>query len=534
MRIELIRVLVTLAAGAGLTLHADNQDPNRISGRVVHEGSGVADCSVRAQGSKNAVRTDPEGRFTIAIERAGVYLTAGKEGFYNNRVLATPGKPVEIEMRPIPGADNAGYAWQDPRPNKARKDNCGNCHDRIYSEWSRDGHAQAAVSPLVMTMYNGTDVQGRPYRGPGYRIDWNDEGSCSTCHAPSAAISEGKDVNLAKVTGASRAGVGCDFCHKVQSVSKASSSPDFADVRMLRPAAGKKLLFGPYDDATFPEEVPDFSYSSLFKQSLLCAPCHDGKFWGVPVYETYTEWRESRYESTNVQCQDCHMGPTRQERFIANVKSGGKEREPATIGSHSMMGRDLNTFIASAVLMKTQSNVKESLLQVEVTIENTGAGHHIPTGQPIRNLILLVTAKDAAGNNLELLQGERVPSWGGLGAAANDYAGLPGKGFAKILQTLNEYQKFSFVSDLRKVEGDFPAPFWRRNRILSDNRIPAKGKDQSVYVFRLPPDWSATQVNAKLIYRRAFKALSDVKGWNLPDMVIASNEASIHRSATRD
>ncbi|HEU4389990.1 MAG TPA: hypothetical protein VFV34_19470, partial [Blastocatellia bacterium] len=73
---------------------------------------------------------------------------------------------------------------------------------------------------------------------------------------------------------------------------------------------------------------------------------------------------------------------------------------------------------------------------------------------------------------------------------------------------------------------EFPAPFWNRNRILSDNRIPAKGVDSSSYVFRMSKEGPAT-VKTTLIYRRAFKALANAKGWDLQDIVLAGNEVKV-------
>lgn len=505
-----------------------------VHGTVISNGNPVAGASVRYQATAPEVLTDANGAFHLPPTAAGSYVTAGKAGYYNARTKVSS-RPLTIELLPIPREDSARYQWQDPTPNRSQKDNCGNCHDRIYNEWLHDPHSRSADNPLVISLYNGTNLKGDVKAGPGYRIDWNDNGDCGTCHAPMAAIGRSTEVEMNSVHGVERAGVACDFCHKVSAIATLADSPDFGDVKVLRPAQGGKLLFGPFDDATFQKEIPDFSYSPLFRSSRLCAPCHDGRSWGVPTYETYSEWLKSSYNSRNIQCQDCHMKSTGTERLIANEQDGGKLRDPARIATHSMMGELEEKFLRSALEMRVHSSVEDGIVSVNVELKNTGAGHSVPSGQPMRNIILLVSVVDSSGKPLPFVEGERVPVWGGVSGGSKDYAGQPGKGFAKVLSTLNEYQRFSFVSDLKKVTGDFPAPMWRRNRIVSDNRIPAEGRDESSYFFEASAASGDTAVvSCRLIYRRAFKTLADSKDWNLPDVAVAEvrEPISLRRTAS--
>jgi hypothetical protein len=97
-----------------------------------------------------------------------IFLIAAKPGFFNSRTPLPPhAGPVRLQLQALPAGDNAGYAWQDPSPSADHKDNCGNCHTRIYSEWTRDAHSRAAVNPIVLSMYNGTDLAGRANVSPG-------------------------------------------------------------------------------------------------------------------------------------------------------------------------------------------------------------------------------------------------------------------------------------------------------------------------------------------------------------------------------
>ena len=162
---------------------------------------------------------------------------------------------------------------------------------------------------------------------------------------------------------------------------------------------------------------------------------------------------------------------------------------------------------------------------ISVTIKNTNAGHHYPTGNPMRNMILLVEVKDNSGRLLNMSHGERVPVWGGIGSVEKgNFSGLPGKGFAKVLKDAKLYpdrrqKHFSY---------EYPAPHWRPTYIESDNRIPADGKDTSSYQFQIMKEISwPVNVSARLIFRRTYKKWSDAKGLDIPDMIIAEYSTSI-------
>lgn len=512
-------LLVQAAARPGL-------DARTITGRVTSAGRPLNQASVRIQGTNHFVLTDESGYFSISVESGAppIYIAAGKPGYYNNRVeVVAPSPPLNVELRALPGSDNGDYRWQDPTPDKASKDNCGNCHTAIYKEWSADAHAASSINPIVMSMYNGTDLRGNTMVRPGYRIDWADVGNCATCHAPFAALNHEMMADMNRLEGVEKLGVSCDFCHKVKDILSDNNFPNFADVKMARPPAGTKLMFGPYDDATFPGEIPEFAYSPLFRSSRLCAACHDGMSWGVPAYETFSEWRQSEYSSKGIECQDCHMKSNEQLVRFANEEAGGKLRTGARIASHSMMGHDRVRFMQEAVKMEGKTAIKDGILTVEVNLANVGAGHALPTGQPIRNMILVISCADQRGEPLRFLAGEKVPYWG------DDLAGQPGKGFAKILMALNEYTKADLLVATTNGLAEFPAPFWNRNRILSDNRIPPKGSDASTYLFRVPKEAGRITVKAQLIYRRAFKALADVKGWDFRDIPLATYESRVNK-----
>jgi hypothetical protein len=117
-------------------------------------------------------------------------------------------------------------------------------------------------------------------------------------------------------------------------------------------------------------------------------------------------------------------------------------------------------------------------------------------------MILLVEAKDTLRNSLDLVEGETIPQWGGVGDPQKGYyAGLPGKAFAKILVEM-------------WTEITQTGAYWNPTRLVSDNRLAAFTTDVSQYTVSAQPQGEVL-VKVRLIYRRAYRALADQKGWQI-------------------
>lgn len=514
------------------------QNNRTISGKVTDGKNPVQGATVRLQAEIICDTTDASGFFQLPIKEdiENGMVTAWKEGYYNSGIeIGQNYTNIELALSPLP-EDNADYEWIDPAPTPILKKvaslvfgevkNCGDCHpDLIYKQWINNGHSQAAVNPIFLNLYNGTDSKGNSDIHPGYKLDYpHSAGNCSNCHAPAAAVRNPVGVDMNSLDGVEKMGVSCDFCHKIKDVqmqknTSAKSGIEHMDLR--RPPEGHQMFFGPYTDVPNPD-----AYSSTISESIFCAPCHEGGYWGVPVYESYSEWLASPYAKKGVTCQDCHMPPDMVTTNFAPGR-GGVEREPMTIPSHFQLGSRDSTFLASAVEMQTKTKLSNGTLQATVEIENVAAGHHVPTDQPMRNMILVVTAVDIDGNNLLYTGGNRVPYWGGRGDPAKGYyEGLPGKGFAKILFEPNP----QYVASKVGVKGMHlsPAPQWRVVEIKEDNRIPALETDVSVYDFQTNGKNLPIVVTTTLIYRRTFKNWSDMKKWNLKDIPLAVNSVQVN------
>jgi hypothetical protein len=179
-----------------------------------------------------------------------------------------------------------------------------------------------------------------------------------------------------------------------------------------------------------------------------------------------------------------------------------------------------------AVELRAEVALAGEGLRVRVAVRNVGAGHHLPTGSPMRNMLLLVEAADGQGTVLPLLSGDRAPAWAGLGSpAGGDHAGLPGRGFAKVLSELVEYPADRGAG---RFTAAFPAPYWRPTVVASDTRIPAGATDVSEYRFGLGGATPGPlRVRTRLIYRRTFRSWGRLAALAGEDLQLAASENSV-------
>jgi len=513
--------LTAVAIGGSLLLFtlvgAFGSSPGTVSGVVVNADGPIAGATVRVRATSNATTSGPDGSFSLSGVPEGipVTITAWYPGYYNAGVEVTaPAANVVLTLRRYHTTDNPNYEWLSPDPAQGRELNCGNCHVPILPQWEGNAHAQAINNPRFFSLYNGTDVEGTPGIGPGFRLDFPEvAGNCAACHAPAAAVDAPFTSDMNAVRGEITNGIFCDFCHKIGGayLNPATSAPypnapGVLSLDLRRPPEGEQIFFGPYDDVPDPD-----TYLPLMKQSQFCAPCHSFSFWGTPIYQSFDEWLESPYAAEGVQCQDCHMAPTGQTHFVLPEK-GGLEHPPELIPSHLQPGASDVELLQNTVALTVTARRIGDKIEATVVVTNTGAGHHVPTDHPGRHLILVVSATDAEGRTLPLLEGPTVPKWGG------DQAGLPGKVFAKVLQDVKS-GKYPVVS------------YWKQALIVSDNRIPALESDLSRYVFALPEGDDRVQIKAMLIFRRLFQPLADAKRWDSPDIIMAEagTNLQLHR-----
>ncbi|MBN2208871.1 MAG: carboxypeptidase regulatory-like domain-containing protein [Candidatus Coatesbacteria bacterium] len=487
-----------------------------VSGQVFDENGPASSATVIIQTRPNRTLTDSNGYFHLEGVPCDskVNVSAWKYEYYCTFVEATsPTTSVVLHLDAIMAEDNEEYEWLAPDPVDPQQNFCIKCHPLPYDQWSHEYHSRSASNVIFQTLYSGTDIRGNPDVGPGYRLDFpNTAGSCALCHAPSAALESPYDTDMSGLTGLGQRGVFCDLCHKIIDVDVSNLMHVYGinAIEFRRPFPERQLFLGTMEDVNGHAD----SHLPLMKRSEFCAPCHSCQFWGVPVYTSFPEWEASEYKEMGIQCQACHYRPDAVTTNYAPPPGHGLLRDTDDIPSHLTMGADnVGLHYVSATLSITASRESDDRLVATVEVFNAFAGHHLPTDRDIRNITLLVTAFDSEGSELESIGGEVVPIYGGTGGGPRDFAGRPGKMFAKILV------------DMR---GNHPAPSWRQTTVLSDTRIPALTSDFSTYEFRLPAGANSATVEARLIYRRAFKDLADQKGFLLDDILMTSEVETFH------
>jgi hypothetical protein len=545
-----------------LKVSADGASPERtIVGIVLDDEGPVPGARVRIQTTEQSAMTGSEGAFELAVPESfssPVKLTAWAKGYFiGGPVEASPGeKGVTISIHRHSQWDNREYEWLPSFLSTGSGENqgCGECHfrgedasgsDLPVDEWLQDAHSQSAVNPRFLTLHSGKDMSGHrspstryrltkdkkfyqlppdpeePYYGPGYRLDNpNTPGNCGACHVPAAAVNAPFSINPDSVQGVEAEGVNCDFCHKIWDVHLDPDTglpfPDIPGVlsyEFRRPFEEHQFFAGPLDDIAPGEDT----YSELQKRSQFCAPCHFGVFWDTVVYDSFGEWLRSPYsnEETGKTCQDCHM-PNSGAEYFAHPEKGGLKRDSNTIVSHRMPGaRDLDLLENSVSLTLKAERLPEGI-RVRTKVVNDLTGHHVPTDSPLRHLILVVRAYGSEAFELHLKEGPVLPEWCGSGDPAYGcYAGLPGKVFVKLLEEV-----WTGVSPT--------AAYWNPTRVVMDTRLEAFEADVGEFLFSAP-DSGDVRIEAVLVYRRAYKKLMDLKGWNEPDILMESATVSISR-----
>ena len=264
------------------------------------------------------------------------------------------------------------FAWDLPTPASAEL--CGDCHRAIHEGWRASAHASAMESRLFQDALKMAEADN----GPSVRK------VCLECHAPLAVRL--KDLGLERKV--SWEGVTCDYCHSIREVSKSGANLA-ARVEM------SNLKSGPSKDSMSPSH--ETAYSEVHTRSLACAVCHEYvNALGFPVLTTYTEWEASTYVGNDTQCQTCHMSLVQ-----GNVVDPRVKRQAAhEVNLHQMPGSHSIQQLNQALGMQLSTDRKGEQVLVRVKISNNGAGHSVPTGSPMRRLILKVRAESYSGKSL--------------------------------------------------------------------------------------------------------------------------------------
>ena len=315
---------------------------------------------------------------------------------------------------------------------------CGRCHRAIQDAWKLSAHAQAMESRLFQ---DALEVAETSFGAAARR-------TCLKCHAP-IAVDKGDLALRQKV---SWEGVTCDYCHSVKDVSMAGVNPRAVVEYSL-------IKHGPIKDA--PSMVHGTAYSEVHTSAAICAPCHEYRNGlGFPVLTTYSEWKKSRYWKEGKACQSCHM-----YRTAGDVVDPRVSESNVPVNLHQMPGGHSLDQLAKTISAQLSATRDGKQVRAEVVITNRAAGHYVPTGSPLRQLILDVQADSLAGQHF---QQRRV--------YARSVADEDGKPI--------EHEHLAFMSAAK---------------VIADTRLAPDEKRTESFTFAIPPGNQA-RVKATLRY----------------------------------
>ena len=309
-----------------------------------------------------------------------------------------------------------------------------------------DLSALKAFNPSCDTPCNTNELGSQAYYG-----------GCADCHAPTINGLSGGGHDLSKVTGQGyEYGISCDLCHHVESLDLEAEAGVAGRLKIQRPrergspALGgggfKPLSFGPHADVSNPRM--GISPRKHFRNGELCGGCHQHQHtqehnpplidrirWPegeLPNQSTYQEWLESPFNQNQTQklaCNSCHMPPIASVMNSANIEyftdadigvQGGWPRPFGETRSHAWWGPrqpehpilNLSAHLSLSDLQIEERTDGSRILVTQASVSNVGAGHGLPTGEPMRHILLVVEAS-CADQALSPIGGDVVHNIGG-------------------------------------------------------------------------------------------------------------------------
>lgn len=318
---------------------------------------------------------------------------------------------------------------------------CRECHSDIFKLWSNSLHAKSYSNPSFTASYVSLILDRGKEAGK----------FCLQCHAPIAHLAD--DFDLKSPLAAE--GVTCWFCHSIASVNHGARIEAYYNLDTT------DLIYGPYPPTS--EDGHRVIYSSLHLGADVCAGCHEyTNDQGVPILATYSEWQESPYPKNEIYCQNCHM-----PIMIELSAVDGMEASSYYVTAHEFRGGHSDINLAHAVEVETKVSRVGSKLDVVVLITNAESGHRLPTGIPLRKLVLTVSLKTA--ENIEISSAKKT--------------------YRKVLTD-------RYGTIIEKA----PDMFLNATEVYSDNRIKPKETRVEKFVFLIPRGIDKYKIETVLNY----------------------------------
>jgi hypothetical protein len=490
-RFQTVGVLVTLdgAPAEGVTLSQGGRED-----RWTTDGDGRTTVEVdrTVEGDLVVIAAHPEARtegdwvwddtteITIALER---YDPEDNEAY----VFQNPGEPGHSPTSAQCGHCHVTIAedfFGSRHPGSVTNPVLQDLYAGTAAALDSEASCEAAGGSWWTGLIPGEEIVAgdRCYIGDGVLPALNDDcgddapcdgtatvfGGCADCHAPGLdGALGGRDLLEADGIAYTR-GIHCDVCHHVESVDDDGAPGIAGRLRILRPSDPaltpsfgdwRPLLFGPHDD--IPNPFMGIVQRMVFRESRFCAGCHqldqevlvpgaviDAARWPggtLPIHSTLTEWSAG---TQGVTCQGCHMPHDPDVANTADLQlfpstvgvAGGWHRPAPSVRRHVWFGPrstgDPLQGLAGTVALETAR--ADGVLTVTAETRNAGAGHALPTGDPLRSVLLVVEAR-CGDTTLAPLGGHVVPDFGGAldrKAAGEDWTTWPGAAAGDVLRVV--------------------------------------------------------------------------------------------------
>ncbi len=270
--------------------------------------------------------------------------------------------------------DTHTYSVNEPGAMKLSK-NCKTCHKVIYNEWIESMHANSSFTKDKL--HNAMKIAFEHSVPEGETAGY----FCAHCHTPMIdnmmEVIGGKviaDANDPKI----QEGIGCHFCHSIESVHDGMPSKYYqlsADGSVQGP--GRSTMKTP---------IHDMKVNPLFETAEICSGCHGylKNDKGVSICSL----KEEEWDGVT-NCQDCHM------QDVDGKPSSMSKR--TTHKSHKMAGGHSPDMLNNAGSVMISSSRSDDAINIVVSVTNQTA-HKLPSTMPLRMAVLKVTAKDKTGD----------------------------------------------------------------------------------------------------------------------------------------
>jgi hypothetical protein len=378
------------------------------------------------------------------------------------------------------------YWFESPHRTSAKNPTVHDLYAGAAAAFAARGDCEAAGGTWATGIAPGTGAPGdRCYLGDGVLAALNpsecpsppcdglvtETGACADCHAPGIDGDLGGRDLLEASGHAYDYGVHCDVCHRIESIDPTGEAGVAGRVVVHRPSEESSnpglgdyvpLTFGPWWDV--PNIFMGAVQRELYHDGTLCYGCHeldqavlvpggsaDPTRWPsgrLPVHTTYSEWLATPY-APNVACNTCHMPP---DPTVGNGDdlgnllgtwagvAAGWYRPPGSVRKHAWYGprQPESGMHQIALSLELDKVVGGGEVTANVTVRNVGCGHALPTGEPLRSIVLLVEAT-CSGVPLDPVGGPAVPDFGGWldrQDATGDWTTWPGAEVGDVVRVV--------------------------------------------------------------------------------------------------